>query len=123
MCHSIKSLNHQIHHITLVYKVKSAQQQVSIFKDIIKIALWCIFEVPRTGNSYSEGCWDCAGRGWCQGSTVVKANGASTSVKSTLVWFSPFKKKKPPVKGYFLLKESFSFPLHVGGHVVVGDSY
>lgn len=39
MCHSIKSLNHKIHHITLVYKVKSAQQQVSIFKDIIKIAL------------------------------------------------------------------------------------
>lgn len=36
-CHSIKSLNHKIHHITLVYKVKSAQQQVSIFKDIIKI--------------------------------------------------------------------------------------
>lgn len=29
---------------------------------------------------------------------MVEVNGASTSVKSTLVWFSPFKKKKPPVK-------------------------
>lgn len=54
---------------------------------------------------------------------MVEVNGASTSVKSTLVWFSPFKKKKPPVKVFFMLKESFSFPLHVGGRVVVGVSY
>lgn len=34
MCQKFEH-NHKIHHITLECKVKSAQQQVSIFKDII----------------------------------------------------------------------------------------